>query len=448
MPAYVSSECANLSYASASLAHCFPLTPSLISLARFAYLISPITSYKHGTCHVSEKLTLSPRPTHVSLDGLPPSGSARILQTLQLLGGVHEAAVISRRRENQMRVLHSIQMSLQQMVGVAYLSFLLVSSKFASRLYCAVHVVTCSELRNHIYEFALEDHMKAGFAPCVNIYAASRNANPWAGRLWAFFALCQVCRQVRSEYRPLWLSNLSIRTYLGLVASFDATFLSGNGSNSHAPKLVQIEYDHNNTMRKDITPLVALGAQFPMLKISFVPHKLSDGGAQEEDICDYCIENIWADDHGLEEWLNMYDECTCADPDLNEEDWKGYHYGLIRHTIVYEKFLHNDNRNWMEDVRQKRVTVHCSYERITDKIEIRIRCKERFGEAGMGNNASSDAETAWNLLEGWGILDLPMANEMNFDIGFEVETKVEKSSRELTCLETRVVRIPKPGRSA
>jgi hypothetical protein len=184
-----------------------------------------------------------------------------------------------------------------------------------------------------------------------------------------------------------------------------------------------------------------------MIKFTFAPYKLTDGRTQEDDICDYCMEEMWAEDHGLEDWPNMYEECTCGDSDMDEDDWKAFHYGLISHTDALGDFLHNDNREWMENIRQKWVTVHCSFEKLTKQIEFKIACEEPLRQARMRDNVSSNAESAWNLLEGWGMLDLPLAKEMSFEIGFEVETKIEEGSRELKSSEIHITRILRPARS-
>jgi hypothetical protein len=119
-----------------------------------------------------------------------------------------------------------------------------------------------------------------------------------AERVWKFFALTQVCKQIRSEYRPLWIRQASFQLKAcDLRPCFD-TFLINSNDRKHSPKMLQISWDHgyDNDVRRDVTPLLQLRAYIPSLKCKFILHKVAVGLDPEDNICDYCFEMMNLED--------------------------------------------------------------------------------------------------------------------------------------------------------
>ncbi|KAF5849569.1 hypothetical protein GGP41_004994 [Bipolaris sorokiniana] len=99
----------------------------------------------------------------------------------------------------------------------------------------AVVVLTeyIQEIRNLIYDFAIA----AGTPNTPEGDALLRKAvpKPYATRFWNFFGLTQTCRQIRAEFRPLWVRSSSIRfTGLETSVSFISTFMPTIAELKHA----------------------------------------------------------------------------------------------------------------------------------------------------------------------------------------------------------------------
>lgn len=56
-----------------------------------------------------------------------------------------------------------------------------------------------------------------GLAPSLELL---ENVKPYAEQLWKFFALTQVCQQIRAEYRPIWFRDACIRIRFELLENF------------------------------------------------------------------------------------------------------------------------------------------------------------------------------------------------------------------------------------
>jgi hypothetical protein len=86
------------------------------------------------------------------------------------------------------------------------------------------------ELRNRIYELANKESCsplyRSPYVPrAQKKLSESSFTVPWAQRVWQFFGLTQSCQQLRSEYRPLWIRDFTVRLRTGNLSEFVATFL-------------------------------------------------------------------------------------------------------------------------------------------------------------------------------------------------------------------------------
>ncbi|KAF2831099.1 hypothetical protein CC86DRAFT_378009 [Ophiobolus disseminans] len=137
------------------------------------------------------------------------------------------------------------------------------------------------ELRNQIYEFALEDYADLTYAPCILHKPDLAEAQLWADRIWTSFGLTHSCKQIRVEYRPLWLRNLFIRSRYLQIAPFIETFLPSAKELQQGPKRIQSEWNRGLGdycgARRDLTSLVRLRAYGSLDQFKCVPHKLVVG---------------------------------------------------------------------------------------------------------------------------------------------------------------------------
>jgi hypothetical protein len=307
-----------------------------------------------------------------------------------------------------------------------------------------------TELRNRIYELALETHTALTYGTNV-MQGRGPAAKCWAERIWKTFGLTQTCKQIHTEYRPLWLRNLFIRASFNNIRRFADTFLSSTRELQHSPERVQIEWDRgmddSDGDKQDLTSLTRLHTFGSMTDLKFVPDKLASGILPGEDFCWYCIDEMRARDAGDEDWYSPLDECICAPggEDMDLKDWEAYQYGLISRSTVVHRVVCNNNAKWIEDIREERMTVQCIFGKTSSPITFRFLCKDRFCEATKHGDASTHAEDAWDLLQAWGIFDLPSQDEMKFVVAFEAEKKIKKGVHELTSVEVREVRVKMGG---
>jgi hypothetical protein len=177
-----------------------------------------------------------------------------------------------------------------------------------------------------------------------------------------------------------------------------------------------------------------------MTRFKFVPYKLATGMSPVDDICWYCIDEMEAMDRGEEDWNSPLEECICAPgDDMNAEDWKTYQYDLIARSDIVHSLICNNNEKWLEDIRKDKMTVQCIFGKTEDTLTFRILCKDRFCGTTTNNDAPDHAESAWELLQGWGIFDLPSQDEMSLVVAFETGRKIKKGQYELTSSEVREV---------
>ncbi|KAF2831098.1 hypothetical protein CC86DRAFT_366563 [Ophiobolus disseminans] len=113
--------------------------------------------------------------------------------------------------------------------------------------------------------------------------------------------LTQVCKQLRSEYRPLWLRASKPRIRLDALDRYCSAFFPSREDLQHAPDCLQISWYHNEDDETgeifDITPLLKMHAYCPRFRCEVVSHKFAEGIFPTSD---------WWDGDG-KEWE---EECT------------------------------------------------------------------------------------------------------------------------------------------
>ncbi|KAH7385177.1 hypothetical protein DE146DRAFT_666450 [Phaeosphaeria sp. MPI-PUGE-AT-0046c] len=300
-----------------------------------------------------------------------------------------------------------------------------------------------AELRNRIYEYAAEDLDNLTYAPRVTRKACK----PWDVRIWQFFGLTQTCRQIRSEFGPIWLLKLNVRSTLSWINKFIASFVVGKQLLDLAPRRVQIEWDtgmhDSKDTEHDLTRLLHLHANNLSHSIAFIPERLLDGNTPD-DICWYCFGEFEAEERGDDDFENWVERCTCAPEDLDHDGWVSYCYDLINRTDMLLAVICHNNEAWQQDIRSEKMEVQCIFGKSTEPITFRILCKERFCEAEVNGDALVHAKKARELLTKWGVLDVA-TDEMEFVVAFKMEQKMEENGYEMISTEVREVHIAKAG---
>lgn len=272
-----------------------------------------------------------------------------------------------------------------------------------------------------------------------------KQAKSYSDRAWSFFGLLHACNQIRSEYYPLWLRNLSVSTSIGWFQDFVKTFFKNQPDLKYAPKRVQLEWstgmDDTKYDRHDLTTILRTRAHSPTTLVEFVPYKLANNELQQDDICWFCINEMEAEEREEVNYENMAEECTCAPWDMPDEDWEPYQYGLIHRTDILTTVIYNDNPAWISDLRMDKITVEASFGTQAEPITFHIHCKDRFSDVGTKDEAATHAEDAWKLLGEWGLFEIEPQKEMAFTVNYEMEKKTKKGDREVISIERRTVRI-------
>lgn len=85
-------------------------------------------------------------------------------------------------------------------------------------------LTSAAELRNRIYDFCKEMDSDFEYMPplLVKNMEPSPPTTNWSYR--AFFALKQACQQIRTEFRPLWLRDSTIRITFAALNPFINTY--------------------------------------------------------------------------------------------------------------------------------------------------------------------------------------------------------------------------------
>jgi len=298
---------------------------------------------------------------------------------------------------------------------------------------CSSHVepadlLTNPELRNAIFAFAKEESNEGylevlPYALKVHKQNSPSSAIKWKERPWKYFGLTHTCKQVRAEYRPLWIRNLCMRILPSMFPAFAEAYLSGPAQELHAPKLIQFSWYHDvdNFGTKDTMPLLQLLARCPTVRYQYIPYKVSDlKSGPGDDMCEHCSEVIYLEEHGHSDAEDDVDGfCTCADADMDFDEWIMLQEDLMDYTEELRDFITNKNAKWRQDILDERMTVTHTFSsnraRTTTYMSFKIVVKEE-----LAKKADTFA-SARDLLKEWGIFNLPCARMVDFVLAFEKE---------------------------
>lgn len=291
-------------------------------------------------------------------------------------------------------------------------SCLLVSemTSFGLRRYAKLN----PELRNQIYHFAAEAEFESdGRVPPVITKArqeptAATAYNPGAR---TFIGLTQSCKQIRTEYRVLWLRDSSIRIKLENVQSYMSTFYPKAEDYSNAPKLLLISWDHENDgydeeVLFDITLLLRIRAFCPSNVIQFVCRRLVEFDLPYVD-CFECGHNIRC---------NCHTECDHEDTieEVMFDVHVDYHY-----MMVLNELLANSNGAWLKALRDDARTHHMKIQCTADTEDQHLTVYLHFcaGRAPAVITKRAMHKGAIRYLQSMGLLGMHTSKAVDFVVG-------------------------------
>ncbi|PVI05312.1 hypothetical protein DM02DRAFT_725273 [Periconia macrospinosa] len=218
-----------------------------------------------------------------------------------------------------------------------------------------------AEIRNRIYDFATERTNLPTCAPLLVHHGrrSPRRTRPWpAANFWSFrlfFGLTQVCRQIRAEYRPMWLSNSTVRIKFHKLEHFLEVF-HGRGLGPRAltiswnPDRLEETFDRKSgylwsiSLHRLFQIRIFLGTEVRFaVEQTFI----------EEDVtlCEKCAGTVALKDPDF----TKYGSESCRHEYLNDDvfldDDQCVVYGCFRN--INDMFFH-DNVEWLSRLRNRR----------------------------------------------------------------------------------------------
>lgn len=223
-----------------------------------------------------------------------------------------------------------------------------------------------SEIRNRIYEFASEHDDYEGYekaVPWVRYCCHShchhricRNpqwpVDPNRPSARSFLGLTQTCKQLRQEYRPIWLSQSCVRLRIFHVRSYIQTFYGCRAHWSTLPKLLQVSFDHRDDSVVSLSQLFRMRAACDTLKIELIPHELTlvNGPWDDRDPedCPLCEEETIS--------ARLLAKRGCIHTEFHRESYEEYvldeEYGYLSKL---NEILNHNNSQWLDDIRSNTI---------------------------------------------------------------------------------------------
>ncbi|KAF1954968.1 hypothetical protein CC80DRAFT_505807 [Byssothecium circinans] len=227
-----------------------------------------------------------------------------------------------------------------------------------------------AEIRNRIYEYATErtyhGYDAHDFPQLLTRHCSgcSGGHSPWPlphdGMISSrkFFGLTQVNKQIRAEYRPIWLRNCSVRIHAKQIGGFLYRFCGlKHGTYDIAPKLLQISWDSDDmgsSESLDLLSLLEVIAHSEQSKIEFVPHQIAEGldpDPMSRHDCPLCEE--WIDREGLGS-----DDLIDYDCDHGDELYEMWVQNIMDKNFYIDElntFLANRTPTWLANIRDRSI---------------------------------------------------------------------------------------------
>jgi hypothetical protein len=239
-----------------------------------------------------------------------------------------------------------------------------------------------------------------------------------------FLALTQTSKQLRSEFRPLWLRASSVRLRFDDIDRFIKSFYSTVSDYGFAPKLLvmswyQLYNDEDADLDSavfNISALLRLGAYSPTSKIEFVPHRLIE----------YELSNVERDDYGH----SLH--CDCGFNDCDHDAGFETAHKILRDEMYYylqplNDILSNYTESWTKALHNAATTnkFQVKFAVDTDRQEFTAFIHFWNGDAPQYFTKKNLYNGAVRYLDEMGLLDI----EHNYMVDYVVGKATNKFTR-------------------
>ena len=235
-------------------------------------------------------------------------------------------------------------------------------------------------------------------------------------------ALTQVCEQIRTEYRPIWLRRSCFHMEFPTVPQFINTYYHKAADYQNAPKRLLISWDHGKIIDDseaddedeeescqdgltNITLLVRLRAHCLTFTAKFVSRRIL-----EDDLpnlsCQDCGHSI---------------HCGCDNGYYHEDAYEAARLrmeGLYLYLQVLNNFLTNSNENWLKMFRDTThivTLVEFTFDIFAQRPTIYIRFSR--GRAPKAFQLKNMYKFALSFLHRSGMMDLKEYDALDYVIG-------------------------------
>lgn len=251
-----------------------------------------------------------------------------------------------------------------------------------------------------------------------------------------FFPLTQTCKQIRLEYRPLWLRGSLILVNFSNLEGFLATFYCIPGRNEtwyrDAPQELTISWDHDKEEYADGETLINIGsllklrAYSPTSTIRFecrriLEHDLPCTGCHECGGCIHTDNSYDYDDYGEAMRYNCWHEDTMQE--VMEEIHADYSY-----LFPLNEFLRVNNTKWLsaiQDMDLDFVELSCTMGEACEMPTIYIRFRKPSVPKHLRTWDTHRGAVAY--LTEMGMASMRFCEEMDFIVGIHTDKWVRSA---------------------
>ncbi|KAJ4349486.1 uncharacterized protein N0V89_008102 [Didymosphaeria variabile] len=169
-----------------------------------------------------------------------------------------------------------------------------------------------AEVRNMVYDLASEESIKqkdGDYSPPRLTKRGKRqtSAGPFFSSRRVFHGLTQVCRQLRAEFRPLYIERNEVCVRADESVEYISMMWKLAVEGAPARRLTaRIAADVSSGIRNDVLPMLRLCSTFMTMSARFFSpwfHSMSRG---EYEVVNEDLKSMFTDD--CSEWLSLYDE--------------------------------------------------------------------------------------------------------------------------------------------
>lgn len=248
--------------------------------------------------------------------------------------------------------------------------------------------------------------------------------------MWQFIALMQTCKQIRAEFRPIWISNLNVGLINDNLFPFIKTFLPDLQRLAIAPKMIQVSVEPGRTplvtSRLDLTPLLYIRAHNPMTQFRFVPYAaVGMTSLPGVDICGRCRvkEDVLGE-------RTLGEQCNCDDGGMDFQDFLISEYALMAYINTVDTVLEHENLYWNNHIRHRNLEVYFECKGSRNQMIFTFAPKRSLLQ-NYTTSAGFNLQCAKALLKGIGLYKIPITEPINVVVSCEFRKVCRKKCKKM-----------------